>query len=121
MALLDSIFPDLAVKEIAINGISATLHSYTGSYDRTTGENTRTETSNTVKVLPMSRVSQRYVDGEVVKVSDSSTLIAAKDLEIAPTIGSKLTANGIKWDIVKVSPIYSGDEVAAYKLFMRGE
>jgi len=121
MTAFDDIFVPLASDEIADAGISATLFTYTASYDRTTGTNTRTETSTSVVVLPPSRTSLRFVDGDVVKVGDAQTLLASQGLSVTPKRGSKLTVSGQTWEIVRVDPLISGESTAAWKLFLRGE
>lgn len=92
----------------------------TTGYDRTTGASTGTETSYSVSASPLLRVRQQYVDGETVRVTDSMVLVAAQGLAFTPAVGQRVTASGVSYRVIMVSPIQAQDDVVAYRAFVRG-
>jgi len=72
-----------------------------------------------VKATPPEPYESRYVNGDTIHADDMRIFIAAKDLEFTPAKGQTVTIDTLKWRIVKVSPVYSGELVALYELQLR--
>lgn len=71
------------------------------------------------KVYPPDDVNLRYVDGDLIKVGDMVTGVAAKDIEFIPSRGMRVTIDDSIWVIHHVSPIRSGEWIVLYGLYLR--
>lgn len=116
----DNIFRPLAKKLVNDTfGTSATLRTFSESYNVTTGKNTRTATDTTVKISPPAPVAESRIAG-VVEAGDARTVVAASPLgAVRPSTEDALIWDSKTWQIVQVNPIVSGDLVAAYELIFR--
>lgn len=106
----------------AINkyGVSATFTVQSGNtYDPTTGAAVITSTTVVVKATPPAAYNRKLVDGNLIRVSDAYTLIAGQGLTFTPVQGQLVTLSGIAWTVLVVTPLLSGDSVAAYQLQLR--
>jgi len=90
------------------------------SYDATTGKTTQGDSvSYSKKVIPPYDVELKYVDGDLIKVGDMLSGVAASGIEFTPANGAMVTIDSQVWEIVRVSPVYSGEQVALYLLQLR--
>ncbi len=120
----DRTFVPLALRLINQSGTDAIFDVPTGTgtgYDRTTGSVNNPTAPVTRKVTPPSAVKLGMIDGDVVQVGDMQCLVAASGLTFTPERSMTVTVAGQTWTIQMVQPLQSGDEIAAYKLFMRGK
>lgn len=106
----------------AINkyGISASFTVQSANtYDPTTGQAVLTTSTVVVKATPPAAYSRKLVDGNLIRVSDTYTIIAGQGLSFTPVQGQLVTLSGISWTVLVVTPLLSGDSVAAYQLQLR--
>lgn len=116
----DNIFRPLAKKLVDDTfGTAATLRTFADSYDPATGVNSRTPTDVSVKISPPAPVVESRIAG-VVEAGDARTVVAALPLgSIRPSLEMVLVWDSKEWQIVQVTPLVSGDQVAAYELIFR--
>lgn len=107
-------------------GKSATLRREDqGTFDPGTGTYTGGGTTDhDVTVSPPEGFRQENIDGTLVQASDLQTSIPAKGLPIAPTTGTEsltdtLLVDGTEYQIVRVTPVYSGEQLAMFTLQVR--
>lgn len=120
---LDTTLRAAAKSLLETYGKSATLtRTSGGTRDSVTGEQTiaPTETVHTVYCSPPKRFRRDQIDGQIIREDDFWTTIAAKDLAITPSRDSdQLTFDDADYTILRVEPLYSGAEIAAFKLHLR--
>lgn len=120
MAALDSLFFGLSKSLIDQFGGSASLQTISETFTPATGLTSETVAAQAVKISPPDPVDLSAVDGSLVQAGDMTTLIAAKGLTSAPVANSsRLVFDGDTWQAVGVEPIYSGDDIAAYRIQLR--
>lgn len=142
MTALDDRIRPRVVALISKYGLNATFEVLASAVpDATTGTVTETAATGspfTAKISPPEPVTWQFLEhesshagrgagagGDVVRTGDVSCLVAAKDLAFTPlsATGSMLartmTIDGIAYTIVKIEPIWSGEEVAAWRFFGR--
>lgn len=116
---LDSTFRPLAVNLISDFGSTATWTRQTSTFDPSTGKTTDADTSYSVVISPPAPYNNRRVDGTVIQVGDTMAMLAAEGLAFTPTIGDYLTHKTIRWQVVGLVPIYSGELISAYEVQLR--
>jgi len=72
----------------------------------------------TVKGTPPSPVKKQYVNGETIKLDDMETVIQ-NPTNFTPKVNMEVENAGTKYRIVSLSPLHSGDRVAAWEIRMR--
>ena len=88
------------------------------TFDPVTGKTTPgTPTDTTVKVTPPASFKVSEVDGTMIQRSDLSIACAA--LDYVPDINQSVTFDSVKYNIINVSPVYSGEKVAYYQCQVR--
>lgn len=119
MTVLDSPFRNLAHDLIAKYGKTVTFSKPgTATYDPVTGTNTPgTPTTTTVKVSPPEAFKINEVNGTTIQAQDVKVSAAAVDY--VPDISQTVTFDGNAYNIISVSPIYSGDLVVKYDCQLR--
>lgn len=126
---LDNIFVPLASSLIDKFGTSATYVRETKAYDTATGTPTVSTATYNVVIKPpetvgssgSTRLSNRRTPPDGYIAGDLLSMIAAADLpvdQVRPE-SDKLIIGGTIWHIIAGSPIYSGEEIAAYDLHIR--
>lgn len=101
-------------------GKAATLRHVTAStYNPTTGAASKTTTDEAVKITPPSGYPAGMIDGDLVRHGDVKCLVAAQDLTNIPAEDDRVVYDSQTFGIVTVAPIYSGEQVCAYKLQLR--
>ena len=120
MATLDALFPGLAARLIDRFGASASLETVTKTDDLTTGKVAESVATAELKITPPEPFSIGLIDGTLVEAGDMTTLVAAQSLSSIPVANrDRLVFAAETWRIVTVGPIYSGDDVTAYRLQLR--
>ena len=121
MTLADTIARPLAKKFIAKHGKAMTIRDPNRTFDPATGSVSGSSSAMTVTGTPPSEY--RVEDSSVrdVQSGDLATTVAATDtgLTSPPQVGFQLSFDSMVARIVAVTPIYSGTQVAAYKLQLR--
>lgn len=114
---LDTKMRALALSLISRYGQSATWSAIGGSstFNPATGRTTEAGSSYSVTVSPPSPVDISLVDGSTIQATDETVLIAASGLAFTPKIGDRVTLSSVAYRVVRVSPIFSGAQVAAYE------
>lgn len=116
---LDTVFRDLAANLIPEFGSTAAWIKTAEAYDASSGKATVTETSNAVVISPPEPYNQSYIDGEVIKLGDAQALLQGKGLAFTPDIGDVVLHKSVRWRVVGLNPIYSGELIAAYEVQLR--
>jgi hypothetical protein len=116
---LDSIMVPLADSLITDFGKTATYKQVTSTFSASTGKTTSTETPSTVIVTPPAPYKQNRIDGTVVQTGDVTCNIAGQAISFTPQIGDRINLNSLDWQIVGVNPVFSGEQIALYKLQLR--
>lgn len=117
---LDRKAPPKVLATIQKHGINATFTVETKTFDATLNRVTVSATDTyTQKVSPPARYSTSYSGADLVKQGDASVILPASGLEFTPTENMNVTIGSETWHIVSVSPMRSGDLVAAYRLHLR--
>jgi hypothetical protein len=118
--ILDTKFLPKVYAAINKYGISATFTvQSSNTYDPTTGAAVLTTTTVVVKATPPAAYDRKLVDGSLIRVSDAYTIIAGQGLSFPPVQGQLVTIAGNAWTVLVVTPLISGDSVAAYQLQLR--
>jgi hypothetical protein len=123
MGALDSVFKDLASTLIGalVSNTATLVRAVAADYDPTTGEelNAAVE-SYSVRITPPEKFDIKEIDGSSILQHDLRTYIAAKDLTTNPeTRKDTLSFGNVVYNVVKVTPHYSGDEVCLWELQLR--
>lgn len=71
-----------------------------------------------VKAAPPYEFSRQYVNGTTIQEGDVRILIA-KPADFTPAISHKVIFDSQTFNLVSVSPIYSGENVVAYECIAR--
>lgn len=121
---LDSVLRPVAEKLIEQFGGPATYRVVSESFSATTGVVTATETAYSVIMTPPEPFIQaRYAAGlgaeAAVQVGDMRALVKGQNLGFTPSLGDRVTYTGTDWQVVGVTPLYSGALPAAYELRLR--
>jgi len=92
----------------------------TKTYDPTTGETTESgNTNHTEKVTPPEGYPDNYMGGDVVKQGDVQIYLPAFGLGFTPVVSLDVAVGGKDYHLVGVDPVYSGEEIALYRLQLR--
>lgn len=89
------------------------------AYTESTGDVTESATDYTVKILPPERFDIGYIDGDVIRVSDLKTAVAASGLAFTPKLGMLVIFDSGTYTTISVSPVYSGEQIAMWELQLR--
>ncbi|HBG77501.1 MAG TPA: hypothetical protein DDW84_01445 [Phycisphaerales bacterium] len=89
-------------------------------YDPTKGEATGLDPIYPIKkIIPPFEYESKYIDGDLIKVGDMQSGIAAKDLEFTPAKSMTVCFDDMTWKIIRVMPIYTGQQIALYMFQLR--
>jgi len=122
MTAVDAQFRQLAKDQIDEFGTAATIVRTTSTFNNVTNVATTTAANYSIKISPPSVPVIQEVDGDHVRRDDLFALVA--DLNNSawtpPRINDDtVTFQGTNYKIVGVTPTYSGDQIAMYKIQMR--
>jgi hypothetical protein len=106
---------------IAELGKTVTFWLYgSDSYNPATGkQSTGDATQYNLKVIPPYEVELKYVDGDLVRIGDLVSGVPAKNIQFIPERGIKVTIDSAIWEIMRVTPIYSGEWICLYIFQLR--
>lgn len=79
------------------------------------------QTTVVVKGSPPAPVRRFFGADAVAREGDSKTFIASSGLTFTPKPGLVVEIDSEKWQVVEVTPIYTGELIAAYGLILRRE
>jgi hypothetical protein len=125
MAAFDSTFRAVGTTLTNLFGFTATYTSVVdGGIDTSTGLPSLSETPQSLIVTPPAEYTVEATDGTVVQIHDMFTLIAGEAWDeafptIQPQIGDKMTINNQEYAVVNPNPVYSGEQIAVYKIQLR--
>lgn len=116
---LDSTLRNVAEQLIERFGGAGTYRRVVETFSAATGQVSKTETLHSVISTPPEPYNQNRIDGDVVQVGDLRTMLKAQNLGFVPSVGDLFTFNGTTWQVVRVEPLYSGAQAAAYEIQLR--
>jgi|SRR5882672_8759125 len=116
---LDAQMRALAKGLIKDFGKNVTLRRRVSTYDPTTGNVSNSDTDYPVTVSPPAPYSNRRIDGELIKVGDIETLLAAAGNVTPDPTTDFVVLDAELWQVVRSDPIYSGALPAAFTLQLR--
>lgn len=119
MTQFDDIFVPLA-EQLVDNtfGFNATHRRVTRTYDPATGKNTESNADTTVKITPPSPYNQRQIDGTIVQIGDQWVIMSSAS-GVVPSVTDLFVIGDLTWQVVRIEPIVSGEQTAAYRVQMR--
>ena len=121
MALLDGPLRSIVKTIVHVLGTTCELNNDTADYNFATGvETNKLNSKITVSCSPPSSYSSSEVQGTTIQQSDLKVIVSAQDLgayKVAVGLGIKVS--GLTMRVVGVTPMVSGDEVAAYEMQCR--
>lgn len=113
-----------------LRGVAKTLHQKFGkaityrrlsasAYNITTGKVAQTASDETITAV-IAAFDSREVGG-TVQAGDLRVTVAATDggLTAAPALKDRIVIDSTSYEIIRVTPTYSGDQVALYELQVR--
>lgn len=125
-SILDGIFAGsngIAAQLIGLLGGDASITlSYEGSYNPLTGEGSEvTPTATAIDLSMLEQVSEREINDTTILRGDYKCIIPADDvtLERKNINHSTITFNGTVYKIVEYRPVFSGQEIAMYTVYLR--
>lgn len=71
------------------------------------------------KSIPPYKYEDQYIDGDLIRVGDMQTGVAALGLTFTPEKQMVVNFDNLNWDVKAVNPIYSGTQIALYILQLR--
>jgi len=126
MTVLDDEFGPLTKELIDEFGKPVSLRrrneDSTDTFDPVTGVRSAAataETTKTVTISPPARFKEEQINGDSVKQGDWKSIIAKQGLSFTPKLGDVLIVDGSEGTIVSIGPLYSGVDVAGWKIQVR--
>lgn len=122
---LDDIMVPLAYDLLQEFGKSMQLtHILSATYSTSTGVNSPSSSTQTVKGLVEEYAdNMRDVMGDrqagTIVLGDKKITFAASGLTYPPEIADKIVVGGVTYNVVNVSSVYSGEEIALYMMQVR--
>ena len=101
-------------------GKQVTITRLTGEvFDPTTLETTNTGSeAQTVKITPPYPYEETYYNDTSIKAGDLKCYVSP-DVVFDPELNYQMTVDGQLWTIVKMMPIYSGDNIVLFGAQLR--
>jgi len=100
-------------------GSAATYRKITRKFNTVTRSNTQSNSDTAIKMKPPEPYNVNRINDTTVKEGDLTTMISGEALSFVPSSNDFVVFLGTVWQIVRVSPIVSGDSTAAYELQLR--
>lgn len=125
MAAFDNTFRAVGTTLTSLFGFSGTYISIVDNgIDTSTGLPSLSENSQPITVTPPAEYKVEAIDGTIVQSHDMFTLVAGEAWDavfpsIQPEIGDKMTINNQEYAVVNPNPVYSGEQIAVYKIQLR--
>lgn len=112
----DTFAPALAASLVADWGVTGS-YSVTPSYDPVSGQVIASEMSAAFTVTPPQRYQEKMGLQASTALQSSSVAYTIDEIEV----NTYVTINGKRWKVVRVDPIVSGEQVAAYRLWLNDD
>lgn len=110
----------LADRLILKHGSEGTFYYETNAYDPTTGQAAVTDTDTYVaKVIPPYEFDAKMVDGDMVRVGDALTGVAARRVQSDIKAGLQISIMSEVWTVVRYWPIVYHDTILMYLFHIR--
>lgn len=91
----------------------------TSEHDVSTG-NVIIATNDVLRLsIPPFKPELKYIDGDLIRTDDFFSGIAAQGLPFTPIRGMIVAIDGVKYRILNLKPIYSGNQIAMYEFQLR--
>ena len=120
MTVLDDRLVPLALELVAKFGKVVTFKEVTKDYTAATGDVVESGVTNhSVKVTPPEKYDDALINGDLIQIGDTKISLPKSGLLFTPIRGMQVTIDSITWKIEKVSPIYTGEQIALYELQLR--
>lgn len=127
MGLLDGPMRSVASTLIGTLGTQpAAFTRVTRVYDALADSEAETTDTAQIAMTPPAPFKREFVDGTTVLATDLESIVAAKDVDdssftLDPDAHTTMTVafGGKTYKIVSVTRVYSGDQVAAYRVQLR--
>jgi hypothetical protein len=110
----------------AFTSKKATFARNVRTYTASTGTESNATTQYELSVAPPFPVTQREANGTSILVGDLKTIVAAEEVEqlalpidLSKDVTATLTVAGRTYELYQIEPVYSGDQVAVYTLYLR--
>lgn len=91
----------------------------TNTHDPTTGRVTEVAVPHNRKITPPEQVKLELVDNDLIRVGDLTFLVAASGLPFTLKREMEVTIDSVAWVITRITPIYTGELIAAYECQVR--
>lgn len=116
---LDTLFASIVPTVLSTYGASIVITKRTGTASPSTRDLTSVSTTaQTLDCSPPAVVRSLAPGESILQVGDFETIVKGTPT-FAPEVTHVATFGGRDYQIVKSTPMYSGDAVAAYTLFLR--
>lgn len=121
MSFLDDIIPAVMDTVDELVFVDATLTRRAAVYDPDTDtDNAAAATSHALRVSPLAGFNFTNIDEDAIKSRDAHCIVNATGLAIVPDVQKDtIEVHDKSFRIEICQPIYSGDDVVAYKLKLR--
>ena len=120
---LDSTLPPRVLEIVNERGKTVTITVTSNTYSASTGKNSASSATTypDLKISPPAPYESRHVDGTMIQAHDMHCILPASGLGFTPSIEDEITVtfDSVVWSVAGFDPMYSGDDVAAYKLQLR--
>jgi len=117
-AQADNFAPALAVKLINQFGVSATITTSTPNFDEIEGESINlTQADQAVTLSPPTGNTKEFQPTTTQEQSASISYMKGNE-SFEPKNGQRVTLSGVVWSIIRIDTLRSGDQVAAYRLWL---
>lgn len=120
---LDTEMRALAVELTDELGKAVTLIREETAYDPSSGETTTMTSTASANATPPADFTLSRIDGTLIQQGDTVIDVPAQGLDMgtpdAPQQTDKVRIDGTKWGIVQVGKVYSGEQIALYRLHLR--
>lgn len=113
---------DLAVELIDddLGAVMTYQTSSIGAFDPATQKATETLANFTIKGAPTFLFDEHMIDGDTIRISDLQTILSARDLTFTPDISGVIIFSSVTYRILRVRPLFSDENEAAWWLHLRG-
>lgn len=89
-------------------------------YNPATGKNVRIGIDQlTIQSSPPFAYENRWIDGDRIRANDCYVILARELIAFVPKKGAVIAIDASKFEVISVSPLYSGMLIAAFILQLR--
>lgn len=123
MSALDDKMVPTAFRLLEKYGKPAVLTLNVDTYDPSTGVTTSAAgdpPSLAIKVSPPAPLNEGFRPSSTLLESDTNVFVSAQACDdVVPVVGMTLTLASVAYKLCAVDPVYSGEEIAVYSLWLR--